>query len=504
MHIVGDQPVGADHHVDLAVGQFLQRFLGLLGRLESRQHLDADRPVGEAVGEVAVMLFGEQGRRHQHCDLATGLRGDESGAQGDLGLAEANVAADHAVHRFGLDQVAEYRFDRRHLVRGFLERKTGGELLVKPTIDLDRLGHASAALGVQLQQFGGDVAHLLGGAFLGFFPGIAAERMQRRVFRCATRVTRNQVEARHRYVELVAAGVLDGQELAGRAADVEHDQAAITTDAVVVVHHRRAFGQFAEVADDRFRIALRLATAPFLARALAIQLALGQHGQRRVAEREAIRQCRHCDRPAQVASAERLPVVDRLRSDVGARQQFDQCLAAPGRIRRQQYAARINGEEGLQFGRRFFTLAQHGKRRRRHRAGIDRILVRADKHPFAPVQALAQIVRRQVQLAWRQQRALQIVATLGVAFAGRGKELLGGRDRTVFQHQQRVLRQIVEQCRRGLEEQRQVVLDAGRRAAVLQVLVQRRAPHVEVEALADGLAHAALIGFVEGELARRK
>ena len=75
--------------------------LDLLGALEARQHLDPQRPVGEAVAEVAVVLFGQQRGRHQHRDLLAGAGGGEGGAHGDFGLAEADVAADHAVHRLG-------------------------------------------------------------------------------------------------------------------------------------------------------------------------------------------------------------------------------------------------------------------------------------------------------------------------------------------------------------------------------------------------------------------
>ena len=46
-----------------------------------------------------VVLLGEQRGRHEHRDLLAAGDGDERGAQRDLGLAEADVAADQAVHR---------------------------------------------------------------------------------------------------------------------------------------------------------------------------------------------------------------------------------------------------------------------------------------------------------------------------------------------------------------------------------------------------------------------
>jgi hypothetical protein len=95
------QLVGPDQDVDRAVGQTFEHLLLLLRRAEPRQALDLDRPVGEAVGEVLEMLLGEQGGRHQHGDLPSALHGHEGRPHGDLGLAEADIAADHPIHRLG-------------------------------------------------------------------------------------------------------------------------------------------------------------------------------------------------------------------------------------------------------------------------------------------------------------------------------------------------------------------------------------------------------------------
>ena len=91
--------MGADDHVDLAFGQFLEFGLDFLGRFETRQHFDFERPIGETVAEIAVVLFGEQGGGHQYRDLFAGDGGAERRAHRDFGLAEAHVAADHPVHR---------------------------------------------------------------------------------------------------------------------------------------------------------------------------------------------------------------------------------------------------------------------------------------------------------------------------------------------------------------------------------------------------------------------
>ncbi len=92
------------------------------------------------------------------------------------------------------------------------------------------------------------------------------------------------------------------------------------------------------------------------------------------------------------------------------------------------------------------------------------------------------------------------MAALLVAVLGLRPERIGGGAHARREQRQHRLAQIVEQggggiarrragAARFLEEQRQVVLDARRRQPRLQVLVQRAAPGVHVEAFAQGGQH---------------
>src|SRR5690606_1168551 len=75
---------------------------------------------------------------------------------------------------------------------------------------------------------------------------------------------------------------------AGLAAGFERDQPAIAADAVVLVHDRRAFGQLAKVADDRLGLAPDAPATARLRGAFGEQLALGEDGDLRCIEREAV------------------------------------------------------------------------------------------------------------------------------------------------------------------------------------------------------------------------
>ena len=173
------------------------------------------------------------------------------------------------------------------------------------------------------------------------------------------------------------------------------------------------------------------------------------------------------------------------------RELLDQRLATSGRIGRDQHAARIGGDEALEFRREFLAFAVQREARRRLCAEIDGRFARArgdDVDAKLIVEAFAQLLRRQVQLAWRQDRALDIVGALLVAFRGMGPEGLGRVEYALSEHEQGVRREVVEQGLGQVEEQWQVVLDSGRGRTFLDVLVERTMARVDREALAQGVA----------------
>ena len=92
--------------------------LGLGRAPEPGDHLDADREVAIALAESVPVLLGEDRRRAEDERLLP-VHGDrERGAHADLGLAEADVAADEPVHRVRRLEILLDRLDRTRLVLG--------------------------------------------------------------------------------------------------------------------------------------------------------------------------------------------------------------------------------------------------------------------------------------------------------------------------------------------------------------------------------------------------
>ena len=122
--VAREQAVRADQHLDLALAELAQRLLDVAGLAHARDGLDAHREVAEAVAERLQVLLHEQRRRRQHEHLASRDRDQERGAHRHLGLAEADVAADQAVHRLLAGEILVDLVDGARLILGLGVRRT--------------------------------------------------------------------------------------------------------------------------------------------------------------------------------------------------------------------------------------------------------------------------------------------------------------------------------------------------------------------------------------------
>ena len=187
--------------------------LGLRGGDEAGEAADLDREALEAFAEGLEMLAGEQRGRRDQGDLQAGHGGDEGGAQRDLGLAEADVAADQPVHRLAGAEIVDDVVDGAVLVLGLLIRETVGEGGVAG-VGLGDRARAERALGGDLDQFAGDRADPLLHPRLAPLPGLAAEPVERDALAVAA-VARQYVDILDRDVELVAAGIVSATQSCG-------------------------------------------------------------------------------------------------------------------------------------------------------------------------------------------------------------------------------------------------------------------------------------------------
>ena len=149
--VVLNQPVGADDDVHRAAGQILDHTLLCAAGAEAGKQFDADRVIGHALAEDVEMLLRQHGRRHQHGHLFAVHHRLERGTNGDLGLAEADVAADQPVHRLGFFHVDFGFLNGAPLIGRFLKNEGAFEFALPGRIGFERVAGLRFAHGLDLR-----------------------------------------------------------------------------------------------------------------------------------------------------------------------------------------------------------------------------------------------------------------------------------------------------------------------------------------------------------------
>ena len=246
---LGQQRVGADHDVDVALLDRLLGRLGLLGGDQARQAADAHRQALEALAEGAVMLARQQRGRRDHRDLLARQRRHEGRAQRHLGLAEADVAADQPVHRLAGRHVVQHVGDGLELIVGLGVGEAGAELLVGAFGRAHGLAAADGAFGGDLDQPVGHVGDALLQPRLARLPGDAAQAVEGRAL-LRRAVAAQHVDVLDRHEELVAALVGQPEAVVPRVLDLQRDQAFVSPDAVLAMDDQVALAQGRGLGDE--------------------------------------------------------------------------------------------------------------------------------------------------------------------------------------------------------------------------------------------------------------
>ncbi len=233
--VAGEHAVGADEDVDLALGELGQHALHLCRPAEAGHHLDPYGEVAVALAERVPVLLGEDRRRAQDERLLAGDGDREGRAHGDLGLAEADVAADEPIHRAGRLEILLDRLDRPRLVVGLPVGEGGFELLEPVAVEVEGDAARALPLRVEGEQLAGELAHRGARAGLEVLPRLATELRERRRAGVGADVPRELAELLVRHVEAVVAAEREEEVVARDAGDLLRLEAEELADAVVLV-----------------------------------------------------------------------------------------------------------------------------------------------------------------------------------------------------------------------------------------------------------------------------
>ena len=233
--------MGADHDIHRAVRQPRLRGADLGRGAEAAQDLDAHRVAEEALHRGLVVLLGQDRGRDQDRRLQAVQHALHHGAEGDLGLAVAHVAAEQAVHRGGRFHVPLDLLDAAELVPGLRVAEGVLELRLPGAVRREGVARTALALGVEPDQL---ARHLLRrglGPGLGAGPVAAAQPVQLHgPVLARADILAHQVELGRGHVEGVGPGVGDLHVVLVRAVHLHLHDADEAPDPVVLVDHQIA------------------------------------------------------------------------------------------------------------------------------------------------------------------------------------------------------------------------------------------------------------------------
>ena len=197
-----EQLMRADHHVNCAFAQRFQGFLGRCRRLEARQRLDGDRETGETFAEGFKVLLNEQGGRHENSHLVTVHHCLESCSQCDFCFSKAHVSGEQAVHGSRRLHILLDFVDRAQLVRRLLVGEGIFHLSLPWGVGREGVAFDARACRVELDQVGGDFAHMLLGFSFRFCPVGTAKFVEFRLL--GAKILGDEVQLVGRYEQVVS------------------------------------------------------------------------------------------------------------------------------------------------------------------------------------------------------------------------------------------------------------------------------------------------------------
>ena len=193
--------------IDLATLQILCNLSGLLGALRAVEILYAYRHIAQSLHKRAIVLQCKDCCRHKYRHLLAIHSRLKCRAYSHLGLSEAYISADKAIHRTRRLHIALYSLDSSLLIGGLLIAERRLHSLLKVAVGREGKTFARLTLGIEGDKFSRDILNCLFGCSLNLLPSTAAEFMHLRTLSIATLVARDAVERVDIYKEHIAIAI---------------------------------------------------------------------------------------------------------------------------------------------------------------------------------------------------------------------------------------------------------------------------------------------------------
>ena len=170
LNVFTQNAVGTDKDIHLTVRKTLDNGLGLCRRPGAAQIFHTAGQAFQALLESLEMLIGKNGGGNEDGHLLVVRHRLESGTHGNLGLAEAYVAAYQPVHGAGAFHIRLYVGGRLALVGGILVNERRFQFPLQETVGAVLKTFLLAPLRIELYQVAGYILNLGLGTVFQFLP----------------------------------------------------------------------------------------------------------------------------------------------------------------------------------------------------------------------------------------------------------------------------------------------------------------------------------------------
>ena len=245
---VGKDFVRAYQNVYLPFFQAFFDVRQLFGAAQAAHVFHRARKVGEAGLEGLEMLQRKDGGGHQHCHLFGVRSGLECGPDGNFRFSKSYVTTHQPVHGAGIFHILFDGLGGTLLIRGVFVHEGRFQLLLQVGVRRKSKTFGSAALGIELDEFLGDILYARLGRLLHIDPDLGTQFVHARRLPFLGTETGYLVQRMDRHEHYVTPAVEQFHYLVYAAFVVLHlYQAAKDTHAMVDVHHKIAYVEGAEV-----------------------------------------------------------------------------------------------------------------------------------------------------------------------------------------------------------------------------------------------------------------
>jgi hypothetical protein len=169
-----------DDDINFSIFEELEDIAFFFGASETVDIFNFDAELFESAGESFGMLEGEDGGRNEDSDLFFVEYGFEGSSDGHFGFAEADIAADEAVHGVIAEHIILNGDGCFELVGGIFVDEGGFEFVLEIVVGGEGKTRGGFSFGVELDEFFGDILDFLFGFSFEVFPGFGAEFMELR------------------------------------------------------------------------------------------------------------------------------------------------------------------------------------------------------------------------------------------------------------------------------------------------------------------------------------